>query len=149
MAWVIDRLRAGWTPRMIRRQVSDRVPRPVAKVGQLRHDLPVDLPPGISATVSCGSTYPARTDNTAKFSELAGAFRPYPVPGAYPCTPAHINDRSAFGHRGVKLHHGNKTVDERIHTEVEPVNRFIITQKTNTLNPRDIRPGGGAARRCR
>jgi|SRR6218665_1783012 len=34
-----------WTPRMIRGQVSDRVPRGSANVGELRHDLPVGLPP--------------------------------------------------------------------------------------------------------
>src|SRR6218665_2870781 len=32
------------TPRMIRRQASDRVPREPTNVGELRHHLPVDLP---------------------------------------------------------------------------------------------------------
>ena len=47
--------------------------------------------------------------------------------------PAHINDRSVFGHWESDSIVGAKTVGEGIHTEVEPVSRFIIARKTNAL----------------
>jgi len=47
--------------------------------------------------------------------------------------PTHINDLSVFGHWESDSIVGSKTAGEGIHTEVEPVSRFIITRKTHAL----------------
>jgi len=130
---VIDKLRAGWTPPDDRRQISDRVPRPVANVGQLRHDLPVDLPPTTAPPSAVAAPTPRAPTTQQNFQgkrvhsnripfRVSTHERPH-TSTTGPCSDIWESNSIV----------GTKTMDEGIHTEVEPVNRFIAARKTNTL----------------
>jgi len=133
MAWVIDKLRAGWTPPNDLRQVPDRVPRKLANVGELRHNLPVDLPPVTCTTVSCGSTYPVRITNVAS-SGVDGCEDHVSRSGYLSINARHTSTTGPY----VDTEESNsivgaKTVGEGIHTEVEPISWSAIARKTHAL----------------
>ncbi|PDQ34338.1 MAG: hypothetical protein B5766_11890 [Candidatus Lumbricidophila eiseniae] len=86
-----------------------------------------------STTPSYGSTYPVHTRYRRKFRGLRVRSERILFRVSIHERPAHINDRSVFGHWESDSILGAKTVGDEIHAEVEPVNRFIITRKTNTL----------------
>src|SRR6218665_1401059 len=133
LGWVIDRLPAGQTPPDDRRQVSDQVPRESANAGELRHDLPVDLPPPPTPPSVVAVPTP-RAHDTVTHSGVDGYVQTVSGSGCLSMNARHTSTTAPYSNtRESDSILGAKTVGDGIHTAVEPVSRFIITRKTDAL----------------